>query len=475
MSTTFTSKINGNDIYAKRAERTRSGVNLETFTTTGEGAKTTYGILPAGITTPTVADDEANTLATQKYVKDAFSGADALVYKGALAGGDTGDYGALTPAATKGDVYKVSAVGKIDGVAVEVGDMLICNSDDTAAATAENYSTIAGKWDVIQVNIDGAVVGPASAVDGNIALFDGASGKLIKNGANLALSNSPASKAIVTNAQGAIVDEDLTTADPTVPSSGTTTATAFIDSVSQDSQGKITASKKNLPEASTETKGIVQLAGSIGATVASENNKAATEKAVRDAINDLDVAAIAGATNKTITSISETDGKIAATFQDISIASSQISDKMSTYDGTGTDKDKVITGEGVKAAIDTLDVTDRVGDVSGSMKGKTLLTLTETDGKINATFQDIGITSSQVTDKQTTTFDGTAETLTTGKAVKSAIDALDATVTNSDKGVSITVVQTDGVLTSASVSAGLAGSTFATAGLMYYETEDLPD
>lgn len=32
---TFTSKINGNDIYAKRAEATRKGVNFETY---GEGA-----------------------------------------------------------------------------------------------------------------------------------------------------------------------------------------------------------------------------------------------------------------------------------------------------------------------------------------------------------------------------------------------------------------------------------------------------
>ena len=43
-----------------------------------------------------------------------------------------------------------------------------------------------------------------------------------------------------------------------------------------------------VPNASTSAKGAVQLAGSIGATVASENNKAATEKAVRDAINALD-------------------------------------------------------------------------------------------------------------------------------------------------------------------------------------------
>ena len=78
---------------------------------------------------------------------------DALYYAGTLAGGSTGTYGALTPAADKGAYYKVSTAGKIDGVVVEVGDVLICNTDGTAAATSSNYSTIAANWDFIQVNI----------------------------------------------------------------------------------------------------------------------------------------------------------------------------------------------------------------------------------------------------------------------------------------------------------------------------------
>ena len=170
---------------------------------------------------------------------------------------------------------------------------------------------------------------------------------------------------------------------------------------------------------------------------------------------------------KTLKTLSETGGKIAATFQDIKITSNKVTDRQtSTFDGTA---DTLTTGTAVKAAIDALDVSN----ISGFGAGKTLATLTETDGKIAATFQDIEIVSAKVTDKQTTTFDGTAETLTTGKAVKAAIDALDATVTNSDAGVSVTVAQTDGVLTSVSVSAGLAGSTAAAAGLMYYETVEL--
>ena len=106
---------------------------------------------------------------------------DAMVYKGTLAGGSTGSYGALTPAANKGWTYKVTTAGKIDGIAVEVGDMLICNADNTAAADSSNYATIVNKWDFVQSNIDGAVIGPSSAVtDASVAGFDGTAGRKLK-------------------------------------------------------------------------------------------------------------------------------------------------------------------------------------------------------------------------------------------------------------------------------------------------------
>ena len=106
---------------------------------------------------------------------------DAMVYKGTLAGGNTGAYGSLTPTANKGWTYKVTTAGKIDGVAVEIGDMLICNTDNTAAATSSNYTTIVSKWDFIQSNIDGAVIGPSSTVtDASVAGFDGTAGHKIK-------------------------------------------------------------------------------------------------------------------------------------------------------------------------------------------------------------------------------------------------------------------------------------------------------
>lgn len=60
-----------------------------------------------------------------------------------------------------------------------------------------------------------------------------------------------------------------------------------------------------------------------------------------------------GGVTRTLTRLQQnSNGDIVATFADIAIPSSQITDKMSTYDGTGADKDKVVTGQAVKQAID---------------------------------------------------------------------------------------------------------------------------
>ena len=60
-----------------------------------------------------------------------------------------------------------------------------------------------------------------------------------------------------------------------------------------------------------------------------------------------------GGVSRTLTRLQQnSNGDVVATFADIAIPSSQITDKMSSYDGTGANKDKVVTGEAVKQAID---------------------------------------------------------------------------------------------------------------------------
>ena len=181
---TYIDSLQGKPLLAKRAQYTQNGTNIDTAL--AGKAPLASPALTGTPTAPTAASGTNTTqIATTAFVKDAVDNglavADAMVYKGTLAGGSTGSYGALTPAATKGWTYKVTTAGKIDGIAVEIGDMLICNADDTPAATSSNYETVAASWNFIQANIDGAVIGPAESTDGHIVLFDGASGNLVKD------------------------------------------------------------------------------------------------------------------------------------------------------------------------------------------------------------------------------------------------------------------------------------------------------
>lgn len=185
-SKTVTGYQDGKVTYGNIAISESQVTNLTTHL--GQKAPLASPALTGTPTAPTAAAGTNTTqIATTAWVNTAISDkmaeADAMVYKGTLAGAakGTGGYGSLTPAASKGWTYKVTTKGFIDGVAVEVGDMLICNTDNTAAATANNYATIAASWDFIQGNLDGVVIGPASATDAHVAVFDGTTGKLVKD------------------------------------------------------------------------------------------------------------------------------------------------------------------------------------------------------------------------------------------------------------------------------------------------------
>lgn len=168
------------------------------FTASGVPTAISYTI---NETAPSSSSDDS-TVPTSKAVWTAVSNgiatANAMIYRGTIAGGNTGAYGALTPFANRGWTYKVTTAGKINGKVVEIGDMLICNKDGTTAATSSNYSTIAANWDVIQANIDGAVTGPASSTNAHVAVFNGATGKVIKD-SGFTIGKSVPSNAVFTD------------------------------------------------------------------------------------------------------------------------------------------------------------------------------------------------------------------------------------------------------------------------------------
>jgi len=61
-----------------------------------------------------------------------------------------------------------------------------------------------GDWVVVQSNLDGAVIGPASAVAGAVAVFNGTSGKLLSSGVTLGSAATTASTNYATAAQGTL-------------------------------------------------------------------------------------------------------------------------------------------------------------------------------------------------------------------------------------------------------------------------------
>ena len=71
-----------------------------------------------------------------------------------------------------GQMWRVAEEGTYAGVECEIGDLIICLKDHEAEG--------AGNTDfmVVQANIDGAVTGADSSVDGHIVVFNGSTGKV---------------------------------------------------------------------------------------------------------------------------------------------------------------------------------------------------------------------------------------------------------------------------------------------------------
>lgn len=167
--------------------------------------------------------------------------------------------------------------------------------------------------------------------------------------------------------------------------SGTTTS--FIDTISQNTNGVITVTKKTVVSASTTAKGTVQLSSTASST---DESKAATPKLVYSSIAALNVSDSA-ATNKFVTAVSESAGKISVTraqptIGDVSGLQTALDAKQATltFDTAPTaNSTNPVTSGGIKSycddKINALDVSDSV--VSNQFVTK----VSETDGKISVT------------------------------------------------------------------------------------------
>jgi flavin-binding protein dodecin len=115
--------------------------------------------------------------ATKRYVDELVSNMETL------APGVVDSSNPLPETYVAGETWRVVEGGEYAGQNCEIGDLIICIRTLGDDESASNDDFI-----VVQANIDGAVVGPDSAVDSNIAVFDGATGKRIKD-ANVTLAS----------------------------------------------------------------------------------------------------------------------------------------------------------------------------------------------------------------------------------------------------------------------------------------------
>lgn len=288
-------------------------------------------------------------VATLAYVIDAInkkiSATDAMLFKGVV--NSASDLPSTGYEA--GWTYKVGTAGTYAGKTCEVGDMIIAVTDYTAPGAVSD-------WAVIQTNIDGAVTGPSSSVDGNIPVFSGTSGKVIADG-SIAASNIVLKTQKVNNKA---LSGDITLDGSDIALTGYAKASAAA------------------AVAATDT--VNQAIGKLEYKLDNEIDTA-RDAAIAAAIADLDVADIGGS-GKMITTVGETDGEITATAVDLV-----------TTIGDGASSTVPATASAVKSYVDTevAGVEDYVDgkiaalDYTDSVSGDYVTSVSETDGVIAVT------------------------------------------------------------------------------------------
>lgn len=185
--------------------------------------------LKAPIANPTFTGTvkiEGNEVATQTWVNALIgqlnSGVPGIV--------DDSDNPLPSTGYKAGQSWRVSVAGTYAGQDCEVGDLIIClkNYEAEGAGNAD--------FMVIQANIDGAVTGPDAATDGHIVVFNGATGKIIKDSnVTIASLNDVISKA-----------HEHT--NKTILDSYDKSQTELLEAAATDAQSKVTALSETVTE-----------------------------------------------------------------------------------------------------------------------------------------------------------------------------------------------------------------------------------
>lgn len=157
------SEVEGLQENLNTLERTKAPISSPKFTGTPTAPTPAAG---------TNTDQLATTAFVIKEIGEKIEAAIALKFKGTL--GTGGTITSLPSRHITGDVYVATkGAPRISGKRLEPGDLVICTKDSSTANDSD--------WAVVQTNIDGAVSGPENVISGNIATFNGTTGKIISD------------------------------------------------------------------------------------------------------------------------------------------------------------------------------------------------------------------------------------------------------------------------------------------------------
>ena len=265
--------------------------------------------------TVTLAADPNQNLeaVTKQYVDRLIAGIKENSTPGIVDGTDhpipTTDYKA-------GQMWRVSVAGTYVGQKCEPGDLIICLKD-YAAEGASNDDFL-----VVQANIDGAVTSSTNAsTDGNIVVFDGITGKIIKDSAVTIASLNDAIGKAHEHANKAILDTyDKNQTD--LLAAAQSTAQGLVDTLAEEVDKKAnkgtTLAEYGITDAYTKTdvdgiKGTLESAinSKVDAATVDEKISAAVGELGEDSVKDYVDAAIAASGSSNLEELKEyVDGKI---------------------------------------------------------------------------------------------------------------------------------------------------------------------
>lgn len=202
--------------------------------------------------------EDASLVATKEYVTNAI----AELLNGTPGIVDNADNLLPSSGYKAGQTWRVAEDGTYAGAECEAGDLIICVKDYNVE-TADHTDFM-----VLQANIDGAVTSSVESVtDGNVVVFDGITGKIIKD-SNIAVSSL----------QDAITKSHEHT-NKTQLDSYTKTQEELLSNVTTQLNNKI----GDLGESETVVAYVAQAVGSGGVDVSEQiNNAIATSKAYTD-------------------------------------------------------------------------------------------------------------------------------------------------------------------------------------------------